>query len=189
MLHGARAAEALRGAARGGGPRGLFCGGAGPCEDRTVLYAAWAGRLAGAADQAGVPSLDDIAVEGDHLLAPGAHQIDAPAWAARLLPGQSEGRAGIQTEAGRRRGAIDKYAQAGRLDLAAKGKAELDILTAYLPQAISESELEALVRESITASGAKGPQDMGRVMGQLMPKIKGRADGKQAQELVQKLLV
>jgi len=95
----------------------------------------------------------------------------------------------IQTEAKRRRESIDQYTQAARPDLAAKEKAELDILAAYLPQAMSDSELEVLVRESIAASGAKGPQDVGRVMGQLMPKIKGRADGKQAQELVKKLLV
>jgi uncharacterized protein YqeY len=61
-------------------------------------------------------------------------------------------------------------------------------LKVYLPQPLSEAELKSLVQSAIQSSGAKTPQDMGRVMSVIMPQIKGRADGKQAQTLVQQAL-
>jgi uncharacterized protein len=94
----------------------------------------------------------------------------------------------IQAEAKRRRESIESYRQANRQDLAAKEEAELAVLQAYLPQPLSEAELRDLVRDAVETVGAKSPQDMGRVMSALMPKIKGRADGKQAQQLVQQQL-
>ena len=94
----------------------------------------------------------------------------------------------IQTEGKRRREAIEEYSKANRPDLADKEKAELAVLQIYLPQPLSEAELRQLVEKAVQSVGAKGPQDMGRVMSALMPQIKGRADGKQAQQLVQQLL-
>jgi len=94
----------------------------------------------------------------------------------------------IQTEGKRRREAIEEYSKANRQDLADKEKAELAVLQIYLPQPFSETELKQLVEKAVQSVGAQGPQDMGRVMSALMPQIKGRADGKQAQQFVQQLL-
>lgn len=94
----------------------------------------------------------------------------------------------VQTEAKSRRESIEQYTNAGRKDLADKEDAELKVLLAYLPEPLSESQLRELVQSTLQTVGAKGPQDMGRVMSALMPRIKGRADGKQAQHIVQQLL-
>jgi len=94
----------------------------------------------------------------------------------------------IQSEAKKRKEAVDSYMQGGRAELAAKEKAEFDILSAYLPNALSEQEIEALVRQAVATANAQSAKDMGRVMGILMPQIKGRADGKTVQQLVQKIL-
>ncbi len=77
-----------------------------------------------------------------------------------------------------RRESIESYTDAGRDDLAAKEQAEIDVLQPYLPAQLGEAEVRALVLESIAATGASSPRDMGRVMSTLMPKVKGRADGK-----------
>jgi uncharacterized protein len=94
----------------------------------------------------------------------------------------------VQTEAKSRRESIALYRQGGRSELADKEESELKVLLTYLPEPMSESQLRELVQEALQSVGAKGPQDMGRVMSALMPKIKGRVDGKQAQQLVQQLL-
>lgn len=94
----------------------------------------------------------------------------------------------IQTEAKRRKEAIDEYTKAGRADLAAKEEAELNVLKVYLPKALTESELQSIIQAAIASSGAKTPQDMGKVMSVIMPQIKGRADGKQAQQFVKEAL-
>jgi uncharacterized protein len=77
-----------------------------------------------------------------------------------------------------RRESVEAYDKAGRADLAAKEQAEIDILTEYLPQALSETEIDALVDEAIAASGASSARDLGKVMGWLAPRTRGRADGK-----------
>jgi uncharacterized protein len=94
----------------------------------------------------------------------------------------------IQSEAKRRREAVDEYTKANRADLAAKEEAEFNVLKAYLPEPLSDAELKKLIETAVQSAGAKGPQDMGKVMSALMPQIKGRADGKQAQQLVQQAL-
>jgi uncharacterized protein YqeY len=94
----------------------------------------------------------------------------------------------IQTEAKSRRESVESYRNGGRTDLADKEEAEFKVLVAYLPEQMSESQLRDLIQGVLKETGAKGPQDMGRVMGALMPKIKDKADGKQAQQLVQQLL-
>jgi uncharacterized protein YqeY len=83
-----------------------------------------------------------------------------------------------------RRESIKAYQDAGRDDLAEKEQAEIDVLAPYLPEQLGEDEVRALVVEAIGATGASSPKDMGRVMGALMPKVKGRADGKLVSSLV-----
>jgi len=75
-----------------------------------------------------------------------------------------------------RRDSIAQYESAGRNDLADKEKFEVGVLTGYLPQQLSEAEVAAEVDAAIAASGAKGPADMGKVMGILKGKLAGRAD-------------
>ncbi len=94
----------------------------------------------------------------------------------------------VQAEAKRRKESMAEYEKAGRQDLVSKEEAELHVLKAYLPEPLSENELKSLVQAAIASAGAKGPQDMGKVMSALMPQIKGRADGKLAQQFVQQLL-
>jgi len=83
-----------------------------------------------------------------------------------------------------RRESVDAYAAAGRADLAAKEQAEIAILEEYLPAALTEGEIQALVDEAIASTGATNPRDMGKVMGWLSPKTRGRADGRVVSGLV-----
>ena len=87
-----------------------------------------------------------------------------------------------------RRESVEAFRNGGREDLAAKEEAEIAILQDYLPQALTEDELSALVDEGIAATGAASARDLGRVMGWLSPKIRGRADGKVASGLVARAL-
>ena len=75
-----------------------------------------------------------------------------------------------------RRDSIVQFEQGGRQDLADAEKFELDVLQTYMPQALSEAEIEAAVTGAIQESGAKGMVDMGKVMAALKPKLAGRAD-------------
>jgi len=94
----------------------------------------------------------------------------------------------ISKEAKRRKESIDLYRQGGREDLVEKESEELSILQSYLPEALSETEIGHIVDEAISQVNATGMQDMGKVMGVVMPKVKGRADGKLIQEQVRKKL-
>ena len=84
-----------------------------------------------------------------------------------------------------RRESIVEYEKASRDDLASKEKAELAVVEEFLPAALNEAELLALVNEAIAQVGASGPQDMGKVMGPLMKKVGGRADGNAVRAVVQ----
>jgi uncharacterized protein YqeY len=77
-----------------------------------------------------------------------------------------------------RRESVEAFRTGGREDLAAKEEAEIAILQGYLPEALSEDELRALVDEAIAATGAASARDLGKVMGWLAPRTRGRADGK-----------
>ncbi|MGK2850110.1 MAG: GatB/YqeY domain-containing protein [Candidatus Limnocylindrales bacterium] len=77
-----------------------------------------------------------------------------------------------------RRESVDAYTNAARPDLAAKEQSEIDILSGYLPQALTEDEVAALIDEAIAATGASSARDLGKVMGWLSPRTRGRADGK-----------
>ena len=94
----------------------------------------------------------------------------------------------LATMVKQRKESIDLFRRGGREDLAGKEAAEIVVLEAYLPKALSDAEIETLVREAIGAAGAKSPGDMGRVMKELMPKVAGRADGKTVNEIVRRLL-
>ena len=83
-----------------------------------------------------------------------------------------------------RRDSVTQYTNAGREDLAAQEAQELTIIEEYLPQQLSEAEIEAVIDELITKTGASSPKDMGKVMGPAMKQLKGRADGSQVQALV-----
>lgn len=94
----------------------------------------------------------------------------------------------VRKEIKLRQEAIEEAQRAGRQDLEHASLAEIAVLEGYLPKAIDPAELEALVRQAIAEAGAAGPQDMGRVMKVLVPRVEGRADGKQLSSLVRDLL-
>ncbi len=87
-----------------------------------------------------------------------------------------------------RRESIAQFEQAGRDDLRAIEVAELDIIQTYLPQALSEDEINALVEQSITSTGAASIKDMGKVMGLLKPQLQGRADMGKVSQLIKSRL-
>ncbi len=94
----------------------------------------------------------------------------------------------LNRETKKRREAIEEAQSAGRADTAEQEQAELEVLERYLPDQLSEEELRDIVREVINETGAESPEDMGQVMGALMPKIKGRADGSDASRIAKELL-
>src|SRR3989344_1132644 len=83
----------------------------------------------------------------------------------------------IQKEVKQRRDSIEQYKAGNRQDLSDKEEQELAILQTYLPAQMGEEEIKKLVQETVAQTGATGIQDMGKVMGALMPKVKGKADG------------
>ena len=87
-----------------------------------------------------------------------------------------------------RRESVEAFRAGGRDDLVAKEEAEIAIVAGYLPAALSEAEVATLVDEAIVATGASSPRDLGKVMGWLSPRTRGRADGKQVSELVARRL-
>ena len=94
----------------------------------------------------------------------------------------------IQREAKKRRDSIEEFEKAGRAEMAANEKAELEVLSECLPKALSAEELESLVRAVIAEVGAASKKDMGLVMKAAQTKIDGRADGKTVSALVSRLL-
>lgn len=94
----------------------------------------------------------------------------------------------LQKEAKKRRESIDEMEKAGRTDLADKEKFELALIEEFLPRQLSRDEIAILVRESIAQTGVTSAKEMGKLMGALMPKVKGLADGKLVNEVVRELL-
>ena len=94
----------------------------------------------------------------------------------------------IRREAKRRSEAADAFTAAGRDELAANEQAELEILQRYLPQQMSDDDLAIIVDETIAATGASTPGDFGRVMGAVMKRVSGRADGARVNALVRQRL-
>ena len=87
-----------------------------------------------------------------------------------------------------RRDALDEFAKGNRPDLVENLRKEIEILMDYLPLQLSEEAVRSLVLEAVKATNAVGPKEMGKVMAALMPKVKGRADGKLVNQLVREAL-
>jgi uncharacterized protein YqeY len=87
-----------------------------------------------------------------------------------------------------RRDSLPDYEKSGRDDLIAELKAEMDVLMGYLPQQLTREELEAIVQAAVRDTGASTLKDMGKIMAAVMPKTKGRADGKMINEIARQML-
>jgi uncharacterized protein YqeY len=94
----------------------------------------------------------------------------------------------IEKEAKMRRESIEAFEKGNRPDLVAKEKAELAILMEYLPEQMTREEIIAIARKVISELGATSPNDKGKVMAQLMPQLRGKAQGQEVSEVVTELL-
>jgi len=94
----------------------------------------------------------------------------------------------IAREAKRRRESIEAFRQGNRDDLVAREEAELALLNTYLPEQMTRDEIVTAARQVVETVGARGPGDKGRVMSQLMPQLKGKADGREVSDVVDELL-
>jgi uncharacterized protein YqeY len=131
----------------------------------------------GKVDEAGNPIIDEA--ERDKQLA----EI------AKLVPlTDDEQLTVLTTEVKRRRETIADAEKAGRPEIAAREQAELNVVLGYLPKQMTREEVTAAAQQVVADVGAKGPQDTGKVMGKLMPQLKGKADGKMISEVVKELL-
>jgi uncharacterized protein YqeY len=94
----------------------------------------------------------------------------------------------LASYAKQRRDSIDSYRQGGREDLAVREEAELKIIEEYLPSQLSEDALREIVSQAVAESGASSPKEMGMVMKIVMPRVRGAADGKLVNRIVQEIL-
>jgi uncharacterized protein YqeY len=94
----------------------------------------------------------------------------------------------IFSEIKKRKEAILEFEKGGRNELAQKEKKELGVLQKYLPEQLTEEEIRKLVKEAVEKTGAKEIKDMGKVMAELMPKVKGKADGNLVSKTVKETL-
>lgn len=94
----------------------------------------------------------------------------------------------IAKEVKKRRDVLPDYEKSGRQDLIDNLKAEIDVLLQYLPQQLTEEELEVIVRQAVQETGATSAKDMGRIMQIVMPQVKGRADGKMINGIAKKII-
>ena len=90
----------------------------------------------------------------------------------------------LAAAAKRRRDSIEQFQRGGRDDLVLKESGELEIITSYLPQQLSDEELQEIVGATLLEIGAKTPADLGKVMKAIMPKVKGRADGNRVRQMI-----
>ena len=94
----------------------------------------------------------------------------------------------LSRQAQQRRDSIEIYRDAGRRDLIDKEESELSVIVAYLPQQLTGDEIADLVRQVVSDVGATGPGDMGKVMGAIMPQVRGKAEGREVNAIVQQTL-
>ncbi|HBI03706.1 MAG TPA: aspartyl-tRNA amidotransferase [Paenibacillaceae bacterium] len=94
----------------------------------------------------------------------------------------------VTRELKQRRDSLQEFDKAGREDLAAPTREEIEILLEYMPEQMGEDDIRRIVSEAIQQVGAQSKKDLGKVMGVLMPKVKGRADGALVNKIVQELL-
>ncbi|AEV20116.1 GatB/YqeY domain-containing protein [Geobacillus sp. G4] len=94
----------------------------------------------------------------------------------------------LSRELKQRKDSLQEFENAGRSDLVEKVKTEIEIVQSYMPTPLTEDELRELIEQTIKEVGASSKADMGKVMGAIMPKVKGRADGSLVNKLVQQQL-
>ena len=94
----------------------------------------------------------------------------------------------LSRQAQQRRDSIQIYRDAGRHDLVDKEESELSVIVSYLPQQMTSEEITALVQRIVAEVGASGPGDMGKVMGAIMPQVRGKAEGREVNAIVQQTL-
>jgi uncharacterized protein len=94
----------------------------------------------------------------------------------------------LSRELKQRKDSLQEFENAGRADLVEKTKAEMEIVQLYMPKQLTEEELLEIVKQTIAEVGASSKADMGKVMGAIMPKVKGKADGSLVNKLVQQQL-
>jgi uncharacterized protein YqeY len=94
----------------------------------------------------------------------------------------------LSKEVKQRRDAITEYEKGNRQDLVNQANDEIKILLEYLPQQLTENEIRDIVKNAVTEVGAVSIKDMGKIMAAIMPKVKGRADGKLVNQIIKQLL-
>jgi uncharacterized protein len=94
----------------------------------------------------------------------------------------------LQRERKRRLEAAEAYREGGRTEMADAEQREAELIASYLPEQLSDEELNAIVGDAVAQSGASSPREMGKVMGLVMPHVKGRADGKRVSAAVKEML-
>ena len=102
----------------------------------------------------------------------------------RRLPDDAEIQQIIGSQIKQRRDSVEQFTKAGRDELAAREEAEIETLQSFLPEALSPEALAQIIDEAIAEVGAQSVKEMGKIMKVLMPRVAGRADGKQVNELV-----
>ena len=94
----------------------------------------------------------------------------------------------LARQAQQRRESIDAFAEGDRQDLVEKEKSELAVILEYLPERMSSEEITEMLQQAIDEVGATGPQDMGKLMGNVMPQMRGKAEGREVSSIASKLL-
>ncbi len=94
----------------------------------------------------------------------------------------------LSRQAQQRRDSIEAYGDADRQDLVKKEQGELSVILAYLPQQMTGDEIADLVQQVVAEVGASGPADMGKVMSAIMPQVRGKAEGREVNAIVQQTL-
>jgi hypothetical protein len=118
----------------------------------------------------------------------GALRLIANALQQEAKEGKNDEVTVLRRERKRRLEAADAYREGGSEDRAASEESEAELIQGYLPAELPEDELAKLVDAAVEETGAGGPQDMGKVMGMVMPRVDGRADGKRVSEAVRSRL-
>ena len=94
----------------------------------------------------------------------------------------------ISREIKKRKDSVEMYEKAGRAELAEREMAEMAVLSAYMPEQLTEEKIRELAKDAVTKSGAKGEKEIGKVMAILMPQVKGKSDGALVNKIVRELL-
>ncbi len=106
----------------------------------------------------------------------------------RQEPNEDQVRGVISSEIKKRKEAIEKFSEGSRPDLAEKEEAEMEILSSYLPPQLSTEEIKEILTKVIEETSANSPKDLGNVMKSVMPRLTGRADGREVNRLARELL-